>query len=87
MKYLLLFLFLTSRGWAQSTPNGFLLKGHILNADTLKQVTLMLNDGSNKPRTVELNNGNFVFKGQLAYPCLALVAADAYNPGYGRLAK
>lgn len=83
MKYLLLFLFLNSVGWSQSIPKGFLLKGHIVNADTLKRVTLILNDGSNKPQTVELNNGDFVFKGQLTYPCLALVAADDYNPGMG----
>ena len=83
MKYVLLFLLLMSVGWSQSTPEGFLLKGHIVNADTVKQVTLMLNDGTAKPQTVQLTHGDFVFKGHLAYPCLALVAADGYNPGMG----
>jgi thiol-disulfide isomerase/thioredoxin len=83
MKYLPLFLLLTHAGWSQIIPKSFQLKGHILNADTLKQVTLILNNGSGKSQTVELINGKFVFTGHLDYPCLALVESSSFSSGIG----
>jgi thiol-disulfide isomerase/thioredoxin len=80
MKYVLfLFLLLSQLACGQQKNSGFVLTGHIKNGNTLQQATL-LNSVSGKQYSAQIKNGQFVFTGQVAYPCFAFITADNSTP-------
>jgi thiol-disulfide isomerase/thioredoxin len=82
---LFFFLFLINiNSKLEAQTKGFRLEGIISNADSVTTITIMpIGNNEITNTTSKVIDGKFIFEGQVAHPCLAILNSDKVRAGLG----